>query len=151
MRCVRAGAVAFLLAVVVMMLAGCDRGIDRDAYVEKNVRLLDSLPVLPGARPARTESSPYSNNDTPGAQVVGFGTTRTFVLPPRLLPPQAIDAYARLLAARGWEVVDRSMVPSVSARHRDAYVHVLAAPREVLVEVDHDCYKGSSTPQCFGP
>lgn len=148
---VRRGAVAFLLAALVAVVAGCRGGIDRGAYVAKNVRLLDSLPVLAGARPVRTESSAYENNDTPEARVVGFGTTRTYVLRSRLLPPQAIDAYARLLRTRGWGIVNRSTAPSVSARHGDAYAHVLSAPGRLLVEVDHDCYKGGSTPKCFGP
>ena len=124
-------------------------GLDRSEYVRKNLRLLDSLPVPPGAHVKRTESSAYKDTDSAGAKTIGYGTTRVYVLPASLTPRSAIDFYRRRLP--GWHVEDLSEAPSISLSRGDAYIHVLAGPGEFIVEVDHNCFKGGSHPRCFGP
>jgi hypothetical protein len=60
-----------------------------------------------------------------------------------------IRFYRRTLR-RGWRVVDVSAAPSLSLRESDAYLHIHAGGGVVDLEVDHDRYKGRSSPACFG-
>jgi hypothetical protein len=136
-------------ALVGSVLLGCG-GPDKGKYVHENLRLLDSFPVLSGARAVSTESFAYKDNDTAAARTIGYGTTRTYRLPARVSPREAVMFYRRALAG-SWRAVDVSLAPSVSLRNGDAYVHVLGGRRTVIVEIDHDCYKGGASPRCFGP
>jgi hypothetical protein len=138
----------FALIAAATIACGCG-GTDRAAYVRKNVALLQTVPRLPGAHLVRLESAPYKDNDTPSARTIGYGTTRIDALPPRTTPSQVVAFYRRKL--RGWRVVDTSSAPSISLRKGDAYLHVLPGRRRVFLELDHDCYKGSPSPRCFGP
>jgi hypothetical protein len=56
-----------------------------------------------------------------------------------------------LVLVPGWTVEDVSATPSISVRRGDEYIHVLAGRGTLYVEADHDCYKGGSSPRCFGP
>jgi hypothetical protein len=137
-----------VLSVLALLVSGCG-GIDRDRYVARNVALLNSLPFVPGARATRTDSSPYKNNDTAAAHTIGYGTTRLYRLPRRVTPERAVRFYRTHLV--GWKVEDVSAAPSLSVSRGDAYVHVLAGGGKLYVEVDHDRFKGGSSPRCFGP
>jgi hypothetical protein len=137
-----------LSLVVVAAVAGCG-GLDRDEYVDKNLALLKQVPAFPGARLVRVESAPYEDGDTSDADTIGYGTTRLYKLPDRTSPNDVITFYRQTL--RGWRVVDLSMAPSLSLRKGDAYLHVLPSGEQLIVEIDHDCYKGGPSPRCFGP
>ena len=140
-------ALGFLL---VFTCAACGRAVDRNDYVQKNLRLLDSLPTPGGAHPLRTDSQGYPGRDAPGADIIGYGTTRTYSLSPKMDAGNIVAFYRRSLR-EPWQVVDVSAAPSVSLRRGDSYIHVLAGKRRLFVEVDHDCFKGDSSPRCFGP
>ncbi|HEX6699900.1 MAG TPA: hypothetical protein VF101_04140 [Gaiellaceae bacterium] len=137
-----------LAGLSAVALVGCG-GPDKEKYVRENLRLLDSFPVVPGARALRTESFGYKDNDTAGARTIGYGTTRTYRLPAGVSPREAVMFYRRALG-ESWRV-DVSEAPSVSLRKGDAYLHVLGGRATVIVEIDYDCYKGGASPQCFGP
>jgi len=136
------------LSLVAAAVAGCG-GLDRDEYVDKNLALLKQVPAFPGARLVRVESAPYEDGDTPDADTIGYGTTRLYKLPDRASPNDVISFYRQAL--RGWRVVDLSMAPSLSLRKGDAYLHLLPSGEQLIVEIDHDCYKGGPSPRCFGP
>lgn len=133
------------------MLAGCGGGdgIDRGPYVSRNVALLDRLPAVPGAQAIGTSSSAYRDGDNPGAQVAGYGTSRTYRLPRGASSAEAVDHYRRTLTPAWTEVAGTGEY--VSLRRGDAYLHVLAGRGRVIAEIDADCYKGGSSPHCFGP
>jgi hypothetical protein len=139
-----------LLAVAGALACGCDRGVDRDRYVERNMALLKTLPAFPGARLVKFASTPYKGNELPGARTIGYGTTGVYSVSSATRPRSVIAFYRRALRG-SWRVVDISAAPSISLQKGDAYLHVLSGPGEVLVEVDHDCYKGGTSPRCFGP
>jgi hypothetical protein len=71
---------ALLSAAVAAVVVFVNRGIDRDAYVSRNVAVLDSLPVFPGAREVQTLSRECLESDTPHAAVVGYWTSRKYAL-----------------------------------------------------------------------
>ncbi len=144
----RAGALPVLVATLSLAVVACG-GVDRSDYVRKNLRLLDSLPVPTGAHVKRTESAPYQDSELPGAKTIGYRTSRVFEPAASASPRSTIEFYRRHML--GWHVEDLSEAPSISLNRGDAYVHALAGPEEVVVEVDHNCFKGGSHPRCFGP
>ena len=105
---------------------------------------------MPGARLVKVDSAPYKGSDVPGAGTVGYGTTRVYAVSAGTSATAVIAFYRRALRG-AWREVDVSAAPSVSLRSGDAYLHVLAGRGRVFVEIDHDCYKGGSSPRCFGP
>jgi hypothetical protein len=141
---------AVALAAAAVLLSGCfgGSGVDRDSYVKKNVALLKTLPTFPGARAGGFESGPYKGGDSPGAKTIGYGTTRDYTF--SAAPARVIAFYRRALHGE-WQLVDVSEAPSLSLRKGDAYVHILVGRGNAMVEIDHDCYKGGSSPRCFGP
>jgi hypothetical protein len=110
------------------LTAGCGDEVERDPYVRANRALLDSVPRFPGAQLTQVSSSGYQANEQ--TQVMRF--------------------YRRTLR-RGWRLVDVAAAPSLSLQKGDAYLHILAGGGVIDVEGDHDCYKGGSSPTCFGP
>jgi hypothetical protein len=137
------------LAAAAVLVSGCG-DVDRDSYVKKNVAVLKTVPTFPGARPGGFESGPYKGGDNAGARTIGYGTTRIDTLPGATRPAKVIAFYRRALRG-AWQIVDDSAAPSLSLRKGDAYLHVLPGGGEVYLEIDHDCYKGGSSPRCFGP
>lgn len=146
-------AVRSLIGVVVLAtaLAGCGgSAVERGSYVRSNVVLLNTVPVFPGASLRTVSSSPYKGTEFAGADTIGYGTTRTFALRRSASPKNVIAFYRRALLGR-WQLVATSAGQYGSWRNGDAYLHILAGPRRLLVVVDHDCYKGGPSPRCFGP
>jgi hypothetical protein len=141
--------VGLVLVVAAMHVGGCGSDVDRAPYVEKNQALLESVPSFPGAKQGGFESTPYKGSDNSGAAIIGYGTTRVDTLPAGTRTAKAIAFYRRALGGT-WEIVDVSEAPSLSLRKGDAYLHLLFGGGEVLAEIDHDCYKGGSSPRCFG-
>jgi hypothetical protein len=121
----------------------------RAPYVRQNLAVLRSIPAVPHAMLARTESSPYRESEQDDAPVAGYGTTRVYNLPSGTHAKSAVDFYRRALAG-GWTDVAGSR-EYVSLKRGDAYLHILAGRGRLYVEVDHDCYKGDRFPHCFGP
>ena len=64
-------------------------------------------------------------------------------------PRAVIQFYRGRMSA--WHVEDLSATPSISLSRGDAYVYVQAGAGELVLEVDHDCFKGGDHPRCFGP
>lgn len=146
------GSRAVVCVAALALVGGCgDEDLERTPYVEKNLALLQAVPAYPSSKRVRFVSSPYRENDTPDARVAGYGTTRVDAISSATPPAAVIAFYRRTLARDGWRVVDLSKAPSISLRRRDAYLHILAGRGEVDVEADHNCYKGRSSPSCFGP
>ena len=139
-----------VLAAAAALVAGCGGGVDRDSYVEKNLALLKTVPPFPGASLVKVDSAPYKGSDIPGARTIGYGTTRVYAVS-AATPSTAVIAFYRRALRGAWRVLDVSAAPSVSLRSGDAYLHVFAGDGQVFVEIDHDCYKGGSSPRCFGP
>jgi hypothetical protein len=117
--------------------------------VRENLALLGSLPVVPRAQLIRTTSNPYREHERDAAPVEGYGTTHIYNLPSGAAAESAIDFYRRALNGRWTEVAGSDEY--VSLRRGDAYLHILAGRGRLYVEIDHDCYKGDSSPHCFGP
>jgi hypothetical protein len=141
--------IAVAIAAVVVGCGDDSNDVDRRSYVKQNLALLKTVPVFPGARLGKVESVAYKASEQSDA-IVGFGTIRSDALPARARPSAVVAFYRRELG-REWRVVDISKAPSISLRKGDSYLHVLAGGGVVDVEVDHDCYKGGSSPVCFGP
>jgi hypothetical protein len=74
----------------------------KHAYVSANERLVDQLPVFPGARRLTTTSSPYTLGDDPESPIDGYATTAAWSVPPRATPHSIVGFYAAHL--RGWKV-----------------------------------------------
>ena len=140
-----------LLAALTVLATGCG-DVDRDTYVEKNRALLQEVPVYPGEVVTRVSSESYNEKkDTifaPVAPTTGYATTRLSELPDDVAP-EAVASFYRRELTNGWQTVSVSRAPSVSMRADQAYMHILVRPGRVVVRVDHDCYKGDSTPHCF--
>jgi hypothetical protein len=141
--------VGVAIAAVAVGCGGGGDDVDRDGYVKENLALLRTLPSFPGARLGRVEALPYKANEQSDA-VAGYWAARTDRLPTGVRPA-AVIAYYRRELRREWRIDDISKAPSISLRKGDAYLHVLAGGGVVDVEVDHDCYKGGSSPTCGGP
>jgi hypothetical protein len=143
-------------AVAVVAALGVASGaaaINRRSYIAKNLAMLRAVPAYPGARLKRIDESGYRANGLPGAKIVGYGTTRVYVLSRSVKPRSVIAFYGRALRPR-WHLLQtyRSRgFGQLNFRRGNAYLEVFATPGEVDVEIDHDCYKGHRTPVCFGP
>jgi hypothetical protein len=137
-------------ALVAITVFGWGPDVDRKRYVAKNVALLRSLPRFPYAEVVGVVSAPYRTSEAPGARIAGYGTTRTYRLPPSTEAREVIAFYRRALVP-AWTPVAESPDDYISLRRGDAYVHILVGATDVVVELDHDCYKLFGAMACFGP
>lgn len=95
---------ALFAALAVAFTLAC--GADKDDYVRENERILEELPVFPGAVVERLTSNPYDEPEGSGAppyEVIGYTTNVVYEAPPDATAQQVIDFYAERLAG-GWEV-----------------------------------------------
>ncbi len=138
-------------ATLTLAGAGSDSAADRTAYVVANRHVLRGVPVFPGAQVKGLTSSAYRRNEQADAKVAGYGTTREDGLPSATRKLTAYRWYMRGLRARGWTLLERTEGYYFNARKGNAYVHALFGAGAAAIEVDHDCYKGTPDPQCFGP
>ena len=83
-----------LLAVV----AAC--GVDKGSYVERNERILETLPQVPGSQRLEVESSPYYLGDD--GSVDGYTTNVVYRASPEITAQEVIDFYVRSLEDE-WE------------------------------------------------
>lgn len=89
------------------LLVACGAG--RGAYVEKNQRILDALPVIPGAERLRLESSPYWLGDS--GPVDGYTTNVVYRAPGDTTAQEVVDFYVGSLG-RDWEHC-REEIPTI--------------------------------------
>lgn len=81
-----------LLSLAVAVAAGCGGGA---SYVEKNERLLETLPELPGAVRKEVRSTAY--NEYEGPKIIGYTTNVVYVVPPETTAWEVIDFYVQNL------------------------------------------------------
>ncbi len=99
---------------------GCGSSVDRSSYIAQNLALIRGVPAVPGSRLVRVDETGYKNGEAAWATTVGYGTLQVY-------------PGFQLNFTRG-----------------DAYLEVFATQRHVEVKNDHNCYKGGSSPVCFG-
>ena len=130
---------------------GCGQHNDvaRNPYVRKNLATLKTIPPFPSAKLIRVDSTPWRRTEQADAPIVGYATTRIYDLPVGTQAHAVVAFYRWRLRAR-WKEVAGSQ-EYVSLRKGDAYLHILAGRGRAYLEIDHDCYKGGDSPQCFGP
>ncbi len=85
-------------AALAALVVACGAG--RGAYVEKNERILDTLPVIPGAERLRVESSPYYLSDS--GPVDGYTTNVRYEAPLGMSARDVVDFYIGSLGT-DWE------------------------------------------------
>src|SRR4029077_11789267 len=133
-------ALLITVAGLVVVACGASTHVERGPYLAQNAALLRTLPAFPQARLVQVGSSPWKTSDDEGAAIGGYFTTRIYALPPATDGATAISFYRRALTPNWTEVAGSTEY--VGMKRGDAYLHVLAGRGRVLVEVDHDCYKG---------
>jgi hypothetical protein len=126
-----------------MASAACSGGVDRDAYVEKNEELLESVPVFPRANRIDVSSSPYRGADGEGSPR-GYTTTFRFRLPATATRQEVARFYKNRLAG-DWvlleELVEGGGERVVNFRRDDASLSVNLESQDVLeLTADHDSY-----------
>jgi hypothetical protein len=91
---------------VTVVAVGCGNEVDKDAYVERNRTIVQSLPVFPEAKQLGMRSSPYRDPEKTETDqtTVGYITTVAYGVP-RGTKTRAIENfYKRRL--RGWRLVE---------------------------------------------
>jgi hypothetical protein len=118
-----------LVTLAVLLIGtGCGRS-GRDAYVQRNGRLLSDVPQFPGAREAARKVSSYVGSTT------GYETVLAYEVGGRTKPRRVVDFYARELPS--WQQYETSTgcllvetadlcgsVPEVWFRHGQAVVQL---------------------------
>ena len=127
--------VAAVSLLAVVALGRCSPGPDRDSYIRANLRAMAQIPVYPRSTLAGTHTSACRERDGAYTKAVGYWTTVTYTLPPRAESREVIDFFKRELAS--WRLEQQSAAPSLSLRKGDDYVHILVAPGEYTVGIDH--------------
>lgn len=84
------------------------------------------------------------------ATTVGYATTRESSIRGRARPAAIIAFYRRVLQNR-WQLLQVYPGFQLNFKRGNAYLEVSTAPGHVELKIDYDCYKGSSSPECFGP
>ena len=136
------------IVVLALLAVGCSGGdVGRDDYVRENRTVLHSIPPPPSGSLTEQVSRPYTGRDVEGADIIGYWTIRTYATPRGLTAEEVIRFYRQRLGPE-WELLQQSAAPSLSYRKGDAYLHILADEENVVVEVDHDCFKGGPAPRC---
>jgi hypothetical protein len=118
----------FVTMAVLLIGTGCGRS-DRDAYVQRNVRLLADFQQFPGAREAARKVSSYD------ASSAGYETVLAYEVGGRTKPRRVVDFYARELPS--WQQYETSTscllvetadlcgsVPEVWFRHGESVVQL---------------------------
>jgi hypothetical protein len=124
---------------------------DRDSYVAKNIALLETVPNFPGATLVDASSESYRLTEQPGARSAGYGTTRSYRLPPATPPIEVIRFYRRALQPEWKRITDAgSPDQHLALRRGHAYLDVFTANGMVDVTIDHNCYRFLDG-GCFGP
>jgi len=141
--------IAIALATVAVSGCAVDGGneLGQGEYVRENVVVLRSIPGPPSGRLIEQVSRPYRESEQDGADIIGYWTIRRYATPRNLTPQEVIGFYRQRLAT-DWDIQQQSATPSLSYRKGDAYLHILPGDGNVIVEVDHDCYKGRPSPRC---
>ena len=130
-----------LVGVLVSALAiGC--GVDEDDYVGENERILEDLPVFPGAVVDRATSSPYEEAEGSGPapyDVIGYTTNVVYEAPPDARAQQVIDFYAERLAGE-WEArfEEIPIVVGGTGERRGTVLTALFTRGEAQVSVNTD-------------
>ena len=97
----------FAGAALAALAVACGAG--RGAYVEKNARILDALPVMPGAERLTVESSPYYLGDS--GPVDGYTTNVVYRAPRDMTAQDVVDFYVGSLDTE-WEHC-REEIPTI--------------------------------------
>jgi hypothetical protein len=74
----------------------------RHAYISANERLIDRLPVLPGAQRLEITSSPYSSGDEPESPIGGYTTVAEWSVPHGMKADSIVEFF--IAHVRGWSV-----------------------------------------------
>lgn len=90
--------------LVVLLAVGCWAG--TASYEDENIRILEMLPVFPGATVVAQDTRPYSLNDADRPD--GWGTVVLYSVPSSTTDYDIIEHYQRALS--GWDV-DIDTVP----------------------------------------
>jgi hypothetical protein len=107
-RIVLGGVFALVVLAGVGVFRGLSDDVDRDAYVNANVKLLGELPTLPGASQVDLHSRPWRvfREPLPWSHVAGYTTEAVYEIPPRM----TAAGVARFFDARltGWRLASWS-------------------------------------------
>src|SRR5439155_5848062 len=130
---------ARLAVLAVAFLSACG-GIDRGSYVSSNERLVDSLPVYPGAQKADEDQSVgypaagqlFPENDSSG----GYTTYRRYGMPAGKRCGQVQQWYGLRLGERGWKL-DGGGDDSSGWEKGSAVVSISCGPVDITVTADH--------------
>jgi len=146
------GMVSTLCAAIAAaaLLSGCGTSVDRSAYIKQNMARLRGVPAFPGSRLIEVDEQGYKNGEEAWATTVGYSTTSEYSISDTVRPSAVIAYYRRALRGR-WDLLQVYPGFQLNFRQGEAYLEVWATRGRVELRVDHDCYKGSASPACFGP
>lgn len=92
------------LVVLALAVAGCGgQGVDKQAYVSANARVVNAIPVFTGARLIDSTSMPYFEEGRSGAQ--GYTTNTRYRFPVTSTVGDVSAFYRRRLASR-WKLTE---------------------------------------------
>jgi len=90
-----------LTAAALLLVAGAVAcGADRESYVQRNERILETLPEVAGSQRLSVDSSPYYLREQGPAD--GYTTNIVYQAPPEITDQEVVDFYIQRLKAE-WE------------------------------------------------
>jgi hypothetical protein len=134
-----------LALAIAATTSGClNDGVDRDEYTARNLRILDRVPVYPGARVTSAEtieersSGIFGDNSGPPIRYTSY---RGYVLPTGTPPEAVLAFYDRELKPR-WAPVLGAMPCEQTYRHGVAQIYLMACHDRLMLQADHAAYPG---------
>ena len=130
--------VAFAAAIAALCALAC--GSDENPYVEGNERILEELPVFPGAVQESVTSSPYYDEEGPApSRVAGYTTNVVYDVPADVTDRQVIEFYVLSLQSDwSYQATELPITDTTTGERVGAVLIVDFRREEATVQVNTD-------------